>query len=59
MYCLQCFSSERILVKHTSNCLTINGAQAINMSKQGENILRFNNFHKKGTKLQTKRRDGE
>ena len=42
MYCLQCFSSEKILVKHTSNCLTINGAQAINMPKQGED----NNFHK-------------
>ena len=46
MYCLQCFSSESILVKHTNNCLTINGAQAINMPKQGENILKFNNFHK-------------
>ena len=46
MYCLQYFSSERILVKHTNNCLTINGAQAINMPKQGEKILRFNNFHK-------------
>ena len=46
MYCLQCFSSERILVKHTNNCLTINGAQAINMPKQGENILKFNNFNK-------------
>ena len=46
MYCLQCFSSERILVKHTNNCLTISGAQAINMPKQSENILQFNNFHK-------------
>ena len=46
MFCLQCFSSERVLVKHKSNCLTINGKQAINMSKKGENILRFNNFHK-------------
>ena len=46
MSCLQCFSSERILVKHTNNCLTINGAQAINMTKQGENILRFNNCDK-------------
>ena len=46
MYCLQCFSSERILLKHVNNCLTINGAQAINMPKQGENILKFNNFHK-------------
>ena len=46
MYCLQCFSSERILANHVNNCLTINGAQAINMPKQGENILKFNNFHK-------------
>ena len=46
MYCLQCFSSEIILANHANNCLTINGAQAINMPKQGENILKFNNFHK-------------
>ena len=46
MYCLQSFSSERILANHVNNCLTINGAQAINMPKQGENILKFNNFHK-------------
>ena len=46
MYCLQCFSSERVLVKHINNCLTINGAQAINMPKPGENILKFNNLHK-------------
>ena len=46
MSCLQYFSSESNLVKHTNNCLTINGSQAINMPKQGENILKFNNFHK-------------
>ena len=46
MYCLQCFSSKSVLVKHANNCLTINGAQAIDMPKQGENILKFNNFHK-------------
>ena len=46
MYCLQCFSSERILANHVNNCLTINGAQAINMPKQSENILKFNNFRK-------------
>ena len=46
MYCLQCFSSERILANHVNNCLTINGAQAIYMPKQGENIIKFNNFHK-------------
>ena len=28
VYCLQCFSSESILAKHTSNCLTINDKQA-------------------------------
>ena len=46
MFCLQCFSSESILVKHANNCLTINGSRAINMPKQGDNILKFNNFHK-------------
>ena len=46
MFCLQCFSSERVLAKHKSNCLIINGKQAINMPKKGENVLRFNNFHK-------------
>ena len=46
MYCLQCFSSERVLANHVNNCLTINGAQAINMPKQGENILKFNNYNK-------------
>ena len=46
MFCLQCFSSKRILLKHANNCLTINGSQPINMPKQGDNILKFNNFHK-------------
>ena len=46
IYCLQCFKSERILTKHVDNCLTINGKQAINMPKEGENILMFNNFYK-------------
>ena len=40
------FSSERVLANHVNNCLKINCAQAINMPKQGENILKFNNFHK-------------
>ena len=46
MYCLQCLSSERVLANHVNNCLTINGVQTINVPKQGENILKFNNFHK-------------
>ena len=46
MYCLQCSSSESILAKHTSNCLTISGKQVIKMPKKRGNILKFNNFHK-------------
>ena len=46
MYCMQCLSSESILEKHTNNCLTVNGKQAIKMPKKGGNILKFNNFHK-------------
>ena len=46
MFCLQCFSSERILANHANNCLTINGMQAINMPKPGQNILNFKNFYK-------------
>ena len=46
MYCLQCFPSESILVKHTNNCLTINGKQAKNTPKKGENIPKFDKFHK-------------
>ena len=46
MYWLQCFSSENISKKHANNCFIINGKQAINMPKEGENILKLNNFHK-------------
>ena len=31
MYCLQCFSSERVLNNHKDNCIQINGTQAIKM----------------------------
>ena len=46
MHCLQCFSSERVLNNHKNNCIQINGTQAINMPKKGDNILKFNNYHK-------------
>ena len=42
MYCLQC---ETILSNHANNCLKINGSQAIKMPKEGENVLKSNNFH--------------
>ena len=46
MYCLQCFSSERVLNNHKDNCIQVNGAQAIKMPDKDNNILKFNNFHK-------------
>jgi hypothetical protein len=46
MYCLQRFSSEDVLNKHKTECLIINGEQAIKMPQKGENILKFQNYHK-------------
>ena len=46
MYCLQCFSSERILINHKENCIQVNGKQAIKMPDKDNNVLKFNNFHK-------------
>ena len=46
MYCLQCFSSERVLINHKDNCIQLNGAQAVKMPDKNNNILKFNNFHK-------------
>ena len=42
MHCLQCFISER-----QDNCIEINGTQAVKMPDKNNNILSFNNFHKK------------
>ena len=46
MYCLQCFSSERVLTDHKENCMQVNGTQAIKMPTKDDNILKFNNYHK-------------
>ena len=46
MYCLQCFSSERVLKNHKNNCIQVNGEQAIKMPDKSNNTLKFNNFHK-------------
>ena len=46
MYCLQCFSSERILTNHKENCIQVNGQQAIKMPDVGNNVLKFENYHK-------------
>ena len=46
MYCLQHFSSERILNDHKENCIIINGTQGIKMPIKEEKILKFNGFNK-------------
>ena len=32
--CLQCFSSQNVLIKHKEDCLSINGQQSINLGKE-------------------------
>ena len=44
MSCLQCFSSERVLINHKNICLVINKTQAIKMPDKENNILKFNYF---------------
>ena len=41
--CLQCFSSENVLIKYKEDCLSINGQQSINLEK---GIIKFKNYSK-------------
>ena len=41
--CLQCFSSENVLIKHNENCLSINGVQSVDVE---EGIIEFENYFK-------------
>ena len=41
--CLQCFSSESVLIKHKENCLSINGKQSVKLEK---GIIKFGNYFK-------------
>ena len=41
--CLQCFSSEKILIEHKENCLVINGKQSVKL-KNG--LISFKNYLK-------------
>ena len=43
MCCLQCFSSENVLVKHKENCLIIDGEQRVKLS---EGVIKFLNYFK-------------
>ena len=39
--CLQCSSSENVLIKHKEYCLSINGKQSVNLKK---GIIAFENY---------------
>ena len=41
--CLQCFSSQNVLIKHKEDCLSINGMQSVDVE---EGIIRFENYSK-------------
>ena len=41
--CLQCFSDERVLIKHKEDCLSINGVQSVDVEK---GIIEFKNYFK-------------
>ena len=41
--CLQCFSGEKVLIKHKEDCLKINGVQSV---KVEEGIIKFENYFK-------------
>ena len=41
--CLQCFSSEMVLIKHKEDCLSINGIQSVNVE---EETIKFENYFK-------------
>ena len=43
LQCLQCFSSESVLIKHKENCLSINGKQSVKLEK---GIIKFKNHFK-------------
>ena len=41
--CLQCFSSEKVLIKHKEICLSINGKQSVKLE---EGIIKSENYFK-------------
>ena len=41
--CLRCFRSEKVLIKHKENCLSINGKQSVKLEK---GIIKFDNYFK-------------
>ena len=48
-YCLQCFSSERVLNNHKDNCIQVNGTQAIQMPEKGKKYIKVRKLQKTTT----------
>jgi len=46
VFCIQCFSSEDVLNQHKTECIVINGQQAIKMPQKGDNIIKFKNCNR-------------
>ena len=45
MYCLQCFTSQKILINHQSICISINGKQSIKMPEENSKVY-FKHYYK-------------
>ena len=43
--CLQYFTTKKTLEGHIGNCLSVNGAQAVEMPSDEDRRVRFRNFH--------------
>ena len=41
--CLQCFSNEKVMIKHKEDCLSINGVPSVDVEK---GIIKFENYSK-------------
>ena len=44
--CLQCFSNEKVMIKHKEDCLSINGTQSLYVE---EGIVKFENYSRQLT----------
>ena len=45
-FCLQCFSSEKVLIEHKENCLVINGKQSVELKSGSSSGISFKNYFK-------------
>ncbi len=45
-YCLNNFSSQRILDNHTPDCCAVNDIQKVTLPEEGKNLLTFKNYDK-------------